>query len=91
MRISNDDKTETIQVLHFLRSGKTIEVNNVTIPIPINTSTFALAAMLKGLEEYYLKPGLMEPDAEAKVAYEANLEQWNKINADSQPSSIIIP
>ena len=91
MQISNKTKTEDIRIQHFLRDGATIAINEIEINIPLGTATFAVAAMMKGLQEYYFLPaGMKVEDPEQLKITEHNLALWVEAQKKKEEPRIIL-
>lgn len=90
MQINKTENREDIRIQQFVRGDKSMTLNELTIQVLFNTSTFAIAAMLKGLEEYYFKPAELKADEEIMKSTEHNLKVWNEIN-EKKNSRIITP
>ena len=90
MRISKLTKAETIRLVQFIVDKSGILLNEINIEVEYQTSTFAVAAMLKGLNEFYFKPAGMEANPESVVQSEHNLKVWTEVCQKSQ-SRIIMP
>lgn len=91
MQISKPNNVEDLRVQHFVIEKTGVKLNDLMISVPFQTSTFAVAAMLRGLEEFYYKPAdLKMEDEELVKATEHNLNLWNEINADNKKSKLIL-
>ena len=73
---------EDIKIVSFSeRKTGEITVDDVVISIPLGTSDFAIAAMLKGFHEYFLKPAGSEKDMPQEVVegFETNLKMFSQM------------
>lgn len=94
MRRSVKAGVEELKVLSFEKAPDgepdAVSIGELILGIPIHSSQFALAAMLKGFNEYYLiplnEPGMVVPP-EMEKQYEHNLALWHKAHP---PKSKII-
>lgn len=79
MRIDNTEGVESVRISHFSREeGGSIQINDIDLGVPSGTSVFAVAAMLKGFEEYFLIPTGQNLTEEFSNAVKHNLEVFNK-------------
>lgn len=91
MQISKPNNMEELKIDHFVVEDTGLRVNTLVFSVPFKTSTFAVAAMLKGLEEFYFKPAdLKMEDEELSKATEHNLRLWSETNQNNKKSSLII-
>jgi hypothetical protein len=94
MQISSKTKSEDLRVQYFVKDGPTIAVSEIEINIPIGTSAFAVAAMMKGLQEFYFAPaGMKVDDPEQTKVTEHNLALWVEAQTKKkeEPSRLILP
>lgn len=90
MRISKSEGAETLRLSQFVVTKDGVLVNEINIEVEYQTSTFAVAAMLKGLNEFYFKPAGMQGDGAAIAQSEENLKVWEDLTKKAQ-SRIIMP
>lgn len=90
MRINKNSKSETVKIQQFILENGGVMLNEIMIEVDFKSSTFAIAAMLKGLNEYYYKPAGMQGDGEALAQSEHNLKIWDDANQKAK-SRIIMP
>jgi len=94
MEISKITQSEDLRLSHFILAGKACTLNEIQITIPFGTAPFAVAAMLKGLEEHFFKPAGMMAEGVSNEQNEHNLKLWlEKCNAPAPeaPSNLIVP
>lgn len=91
MRISKQTHSETIKIEQFILEPAGVSVNEIMLEVEYRTSTFAVAAMLKGLNEFYFKPaGMISGDRQALTQSEHNLKVWEEL-CQKANSKIIMP
>lgn len=90
MRINKNSNSEMIKLQHFILEQGGVMMNEILLEVDFKTSTFAIAAMLKGLNEFYFKPAGMQGDGDALKQSEHNLKIWEEVNKKAQ-SRIIMP
>lgn len=90
MRISKQTQSETIKIEQFILEPAGVSVNEIMLEVEYRTSTFAIAAMLKGLNEFYFKPAGMAGDGQALTQSEHNLKVWEGL-CQKANSKIILP
>lgn len=93
MQISSKTKSEDILIQYFVKDGPTIHLAGMELGADLGTSPFAVSAMLKGFEEFYLKPaGKKIEDQELALGMAESLAAWAKMQAEkTEPSRLIIP
>lgn len=90
LHASKETGTESIVVSQIILQGKTVFKNEIHVDVKFGTATFAVAAMLKGLEEFYFKPSGMKGDETTVQHTEHNLKVWEEVCQKAQ-SKIILP
>lgn len=78
MKISKEEGFESVKISHFSVEDGTYQINDIDLGVQFGSSAFAVAAMLKGLEEYFLIPSGNSLPGEMKKAVSHNLEVFNK-------------
>jgi hypothetical protein len=73
---SKEKNTEEIKIQSFTGTEDPVQVDTLTLPVPLNASPFALAALLMGFEEHFLIPSGQTMDAELKQQVLHNLKLY---------------
>ena len=87
MQIDKKTNTEEMRIEHFVRGDKSMMLNTIQIQVPFESSTYAVAAMIKGLEEFFHKPASMAGDPEVMEQCNHNLKIWEQLSANGAPGA----
>jgi len=94
LRYSEPHQSEIMRIMHFIderRFNRGFVLNEINFEFELGTSSFAVSAMLKGLEEFYFKPASMQAiDPEVSRITNANLHTWAQRNAKKKSGLIIL-
>ena len=90
MRINKANNSETIRIQQFVLENKGVVLNELMLEVDYQTSVFAIAAMFKGLQEFYFKPaGMKAPDQTIEQS-EKNLKIWEEMTRKKR-TGLILP
>ena len=90
MKISKKENLETIRISHFNRNeDASLEIFDMEFGVALGSSTYAVAAMIKGFHEFYLVPGGESVPEDMLEHVRQNLEFYNAALVKARSGLII--